>query len=98
MKFLLLFLCAVFAQQQAYKRTYNFSEPYEIPPHVFREIPDAQRSLCQLRNQKEAMCIRKNLIKDETQFCYKFLPEFVCVPVQHYLWDSWNITAKDFKI
>ena len=35
---------------------------------------------CELNGEIEGFCIEKTLIKDETNFCYNFIPKFVCVP------------------
>lgn len=38
---------------------------------------------CKVNSEIEGMCILKNSITDAIPFCYKYLPEYICVPYYH---------------
>ena len=36
--------------------------------------------LCEINGKIEGFCLEKTLIKEETIFCYNYIPKYVCVP------------------
>lgn len=44
------------------------------------------------------ICVPKEAIADQIKYCYDVNYDFVCVPVEHFLWPVWSIEEKDYQI
>jgi hypothetical protein len=66
--------------------------------YYYREVPRTPFPACSLPGVVSAICVPKEFVQEETEFCYEVNYPTVCVPVQHFLWPFWTIARKDFII
>ena len=70
---------------------------YDID-YYYRELPPTPYPMCEIPGITQSMCIPKEDLKEQTPFCFDDNYEFVCVPIEHFLWPLWTIEQKDYEI
>lgn len=81
--------------QNVYGYTGNI--PYDVD-YFKREAMDDMYKECFVPGVTSAVCVPREVIKDETEFCYETNYPYVCVPLKHFLWPFWDVKEKDFLV
>ena len=76
---------------------YDGSIPYDVD-YFTREPEDDTFKECFVPGVTSSVCVPKDHIKNQTEFCWDVNYDYVCVPVKHFLWPNWDVSEKDFLI
>ena len=79
--------------QNIYDYTGNI--PYDVD--YYRRVPeDDTFKECFVPGVTSSVCMPKELLANRTVFCNDVNYDYVCVPVNHFLWPFWDVEEKDF--
>ena len=66
--------------------------------YYFRPRDNVNYKPCQLPGVTSSVCVPRDDLKNDTQFCWEVNYPNICVPLKHFLWEEWTISEKDFVI
>lgn len=66
--------------------------------YFYRPPEDDTYKECKIPGVTSSVCVPRDVIANETEFCYDKNYDFICVPVLHFLWPFWTVAQKDFEV
>ena len=76
---------------------YIIKKQFDID-YYYRKLPSTEFPACENPGITSSICVPKDEVQDLTPFCHDVNYDFICVPVEHFLWPLWSIEEKDYQI
>ena len=68
----------------------DIAETYDND-YYYRKLPPTPFVSCDLPGTSMAMCAPKEYTSESTLFCNEVNYDFICIPIDHFLWPTWTL-------